>query len=649
MSPRRAVGMLALLAAVPLCTRPAWSFTAPPGPGQLVQGPVGARSRCVRPARPAVSVQPGAGSAGGRERRLSLCRIILRASPSRDGAGPSAEEFYGKAAQILTEAGGMLDALSFGRRWKKTHPDDDIEQYKGPGVSTIAQLLSLSPRFTVSGRTGSSTKTFALAKQLVEDSVPGTANSVERRNSTRGYAFSVINKRGSNTKFRPDSYPSKAASRTYPGADVRLRSGEGDIEPAESVTSEGVKRGGQTSGAAKLIDVWSQAATLSDADETGRQEQQAMALIRSAGARPDALPYTRLINEHARAATKGDRSALSRAFQVLEDMEDDGVEPNKITYTALITACAKAAGAGLGSMAVDRGVLVLEKMVEGGLEIDTVTYNALLDACAKAAASPSADAMSALEMGFSLLSRMEEEGPRPDYITYNTLMHACAKAAAFPPRGAECMERALELLDRMEAAAVPPQVMTYNALVDACARAGKGFEGIDLALSLLQRMEASGLQPDAVTYNSLINTCARAAESGSHAFQAALTVLNRMEVSGVRPNVVTFNSLATIIARTAQAGDIIDPGAASSQGQQVLGMLLGAEVKPNVVTLNALLSAVVSAGIAGNERSDDDVEELLDMLLQLGVQVELSPCVCDGDVPNHRVCASRFVCIAVDA
>jgi hypothetical protein len=76
---------------------------------------------------------------------------------------------------------------------------------------------------------------------------------------------------------------------------------------------------------------------------------------------------------------------------------------------------------------------------------------------------------------------------------------------------------------------------------------------------------------------------------------------------------------------------------------------LGAEVKPNVVTLNALLSAVVSAGIAGNERSDDDVEELLDMLLQLGVQVELSPCVCDGDVPNHRVCASRFVCIAVDA
>ena len=36
-----------------------------------------------------------------------------------------------------------------------------------------------------------------------------------------------------------------------------------------------------------------------------------------------------------------------------------------------------------------------------------------------------------------------------------------------------------------------------------------------------------------------------------------------------RPNVVTFNSLATIIVRAVQAGDITDPGAAASQGQQV--------------------------------------------------------------------------------
>jgi len=41
-----------------------------------------------------------------------------------------------------------------------------------------------------------------------------------------------------------------------------------------------------------------------------------MRMRRAVGARPDAVPYTRLINEHARAAATGDRSALSRAFQV---------------------------------------------------------------------------------------------------------------------------------------------------------------------------------------------------------------------------------------------------------------------------------------------------------------------------------------------
>jgi PPR repeat. len=68
-------------------------------------------------------------------------------------------------------------------------------------------------------------------------------------------------------------------------------------------------------------------------------------------------------------------------------MEDDGVDPNTYTYTALITACAKAAGTRLGVQAVDQGLDLLGQMRERAIEADTVTYNALLDACAKAAAA----------------------------------------------------------------------------------------------------------------------------------------------------------------------------------------------------------------------------------------------------------------------
>jgi len=52
-------------------------------------------------------------------------------------------------------------------------------------------------------------------------------------------------------------------------------------------------------------------------------------------------------------------------------MAEDGVEPNKITFTALITACAKAAGAGVGAFALDRGMMLLERMQELGLETGT--------------------------------------------------------------------------------------------------------------------------------------------------------------------------------------------------------------------------------------------------------------------------------------
>jgi hypothetical protein len=49
---------------------------------------------------------------------------------------------------------------------------------------------------------------------------------------------------------------------------------------------------------------------------------------------------------------------------------------------------------------------------------------------------------------------------------------------------------------------------------------------------------------------------------------------------------------------------------------QVLRMLLSADLMPNVVTLNALLSAVVSAGVSGNEHSEEQVLTLLALLVQ---------------------------------
>lgn len=149
-----------------------------------------------------------------------------------------------------------------------------------------------------------------------------------------------------------------------------------------SPVSQGLNR--TSSSAARLIDAWAQSS--GDGSEDGNEEA-AVGFISSSGVVADAAPYTRLVQEHSRAAAAGDKRALDRAFKVLDDMQSSGVEATLMTYTALISACAKSAGAGHGVYAVDRGMQALQAMQKAGVMPDIVAYNALLDSCAKAAST----------------------------------------------------------------------------------------------------------------------------------------------------------------------------------------------------------------------------------------------------------------------
>lgn len=368
------------------------------------------------------------------------------------------------------------------------------------------------------------------------------------------------------------------------------------------------------SATASLIDIWSSVGTASEDDGGDAAGTEALRVIDSAGAVPNASPFTRLIQDHARSAAAGDMRALDKAFQVLDDMQRKGVRRDLLTYTALISVCAKSAGAGHGVHAVDRGMQGLQAMQKDGIQPDVVAYNILLDACAKAA---SVGDQFGLERGFRLLRMLRDANLKPTIITYNTLMHTCAKSSS--PKNAKAMEMALGLIDGMSQTNVKPDIVTYNALVDTCARGGAG--GLQRAVAVLDDMQASGLTPDIVTYNSLVNACARAAgERDTSAFGTAMQVLKKMQASSVEANVVTFNSLMTIIARGAATGDIPDPGAALSQGTQVIGMMLTDELQPNIITFNALVTAIVKAAVQSMEPCDKELRRALSLMEQAGVQ-----------------------------
>eukprot|EP00931_Biecheleriopsis_adriatica_P106333 TRINITY_DN8079_c3_g1_i5.p3 TRINITY_DN8079_c3_g1~~TRINITY_DN8079_c3_g1_i5.p3 ORF type:complete len:122 (-),score=24.85 TRINITY_DN8079_c3_g1_i5:105-470(-) len=84
----------------------------------------------------------------------------------------------------------------------------------------------------------------------------------------------------------------------------------------------------------------------------------------------DVKKFTKRISTYAKT------KQVNKAFEVFEEMQQRGVQPNAITFNALINACGK------GSQA-EKAVEVFEEMQQRGLTPDVITYSALISACAK--------------------------------------------------------------------------------------------------------------------------------------------------------------------------------------------------------------------------------------------------------------------------
>lgn len=67
---------------------------------------------------------------------------------------------------------------------------------------------------------------------------------------------------------------------------------------------------------------------------------------------------------------------VDEAFSWLQEMRARGLEPNRVTYSALINACGRA-----GQLA--RAFQTLDEMVGAGIEPNVITWTTLIDACGK--------------------------------------------------------------------------------------------------------------------------------------------------------------------------------------------------------------------------------------------------------------------------
>ncbi|KAK6153036.1 hypothetical protein DH2020_012675 [Rehmannia glutinosa] len=267
-------------------------------------------------------------------------------------------------------------------------------------------------------------------------------------------------------------------------------------------------------------------------------------------------------------------------------------EKNVISWTALISACGDNGNS-------EMGLDVFIQMLVEGVEPNEITLTSVLSLCCT---------MRAMDVGSQVHSLSIKLGHGFDIPVTNSIMYLYLKSG--------CINEAKKLFDGMNSV----NLVTWNAMIAGYAEmiilAKDGVSaylcGIE-ALKIFERMNRSDLKPDFYTYSSVLTICSSlvALEQGEqiHAQTIKTGFLSDMVVGTALVNMYnkcgsidrsskafiemstrTLISWTTMITAFAQHGH-------SQQALQLFEDMRFVEVRPNKITFVGVLSACSQAGM----------------------------------------------------
>lgn len=275
---------------------------------------------------------------------------------------------------------------------------------------------------------------------------------------------------------------------------------------------------------------------------------------------PDVVAYTAAI------AGCSEAGEYTSAMQLIQTMRKEGIQPNVVTFSAVINACASAS-ANLArkreeedrSIALEdvrlpmtRALKLLEAMKSptSSIRPNIVTYNAAIRACAEGLN---------LAGAFDLLRQLKEDGLEPTIVTYGSLMTACERMG-----DVEAASKVFRMVkednggtdnddDDMRA-----NEIIYGAAISCCRKARQP----ERALLLLRKMISDELSPNTATFNTVIAALAEGKPDSkidnNILWEKALAVFKVMKSKhappGVSPNRQTYNILVRCLAANLQPG-----------------------------------------------------------------------------------------------
>lgn len=272
---------------------------------------------------------------------------------------------------------------------------------------------------------------------------------------------------------------------------------------------------------------------------------------------PDVVAYTAAIQGCSEAGE------YRHALKLIKTMKAEGIQPNVVTFSAVINCCASASlqlskrrDEGDRSIEIDDVKLPMLKALKlldamraptSSIKPNIFTYNAAIRACG--------EGMN-LDGAFDLLRQMKEDGLEPTIVTYGSLMTACERVG-----NVDAASKVFRMVKEQseEDDEIRVNEIIYGAAISCCRKGGQS----ERALLLLRKMISDGLAPNTAVFNTVI---AALSEGKSQSFSSdnnsllekALSVFKVMRSKhapvGVKPNRITYNVLIKNLASNLQPG-----------------------------------------------------------------------------------------------
>jgi pentatricopeptide repeat protein len=169
---------------------------------------------------------------------------------------------------------------------------------------------------------------------------------------------------------------------------------------------------------------------------------------------------------------------MNRIPGMLQNMVSQGIEPNLITYSAILKGYCQ-------EHRLDEAFELMEGMVQTTkYKPDEIMYNTLLDGCAR---------QGLYDRGMKLLGEMEKSGVRPSNFTLSVLVKMASRA--------KLLDKAFEVCERISTKyRFKLNVPVYSNLIQACI----ADKDLKRAFEVLERLIKERLRPDVRTYSLLL-------------------------------------------------------------------------------------------------------------------------------------------------